>query len=81
MAPAGGEPREIISGVSIDDYKKLEASMEDQTKEMHDMMTQLLANKLLASPLLEDTTSATQNVVGDGILKEPPPKIVDGKEV
>ena len=82
MAPEGGDPGDIISGVSIDDFKKLEASVEAQMKEMHDMMAQLLANKSLASPPLEVNASASKEKEGEETKdgsKDSPPKIDGGK--
>ena len=38
MAPESGEPEAIISGVSMDDFKKLEASMGAQMEELRSMM-------------------------------------------
>ena len=53
MAPESGEPEATISGVSMDDFKKLEASMGAQMEELCAMMAQLLnANKAPASPSL-----------------------------
>ena len=51
MAPEGEDPSDITSVFSIYNFKKLEASVEAQMKEMRDMMAQLFANIYLASLL------------------------------
>ena len=74
-----GEPEATISGVSMDEFKKLEASMGAQMEELRAMMVQLLnANKAPASPSLEVNASTTQVEEGEG-SKESPPKIDGGK--
>ena len=82
------------SAVSMDDLKKLEAtltsSMETQMKEMREMMAQILqASKAPAFPTPEDSASAAKIKLrlnpmrirlGEGISKESIPKSDHGKE-
>ena len=42
MSPESGDPEVTTSGVSMDDFKKLEASMGAQMEELRGMMAQLL---------------------------------------
>ena len=72
------------SPVSMDDLKELEttltSSMNAQLKELREMMTQLLnGSKPPASSFLEVNASAAQSGEGEGIIKDPPPKIDGGK--
>ena len=67
MAPESGEPEATISGVSMDEFKKLEASMDAWMEELLGMMAQLLnANKSPTPPSLEVNASATQVEEGGG---------------
>ena len=80
MAPESGEPEATISGVYVDDFKKLEASMGAQMEELRAMMAQLLnANMPPAAPSLEANASAAQSGDGEKPIKDPRPKIDGGK--
>ena len=88
MALKGGDPEATTSGVSIEDFKKLESSVETQMKEMYEMFTQVMSSRASESPPPEDPAFAVKDLasaksdeekVGEVSINGSPTKIDDGK--